>query len=180
MATEDSDLKYSKFSKTSGNFPDELEQVSSIAEELRDYMATELVCSAIRDVHKLNANSQQVQGLLEEKLSELGFRSEKKDLFRGCKVPSLRPDFYRKVGKSGILVEIERGKTIANNMDLLDIWKCHLCAEADFLFLVVPCERRNHKGQVTKAFDRASKRMATFFEPSKNYVNVEAVYLFGY
>jgi hypothetical protein len=172
-------VKYDKFSKASGNFPDELEQVSSIAEQLRDFMATELVCSAIRDVHKLNGSSQQVQGLLEEKLSELDFTSEKKGLFGGCKVPSLRPDFYRKVGKSGILVEIERGKTIANNMDILDIWKCHLCAEADFLFLVVPCERTNHKGQVTRTFDRASKRMAAFFEPS-NYVNVEAVYLFGY
>jgi hypothetical protein len=180
MTTEVSDVKYDKFSKASGNFPDELEQVSLIAERLRDYMATELVCSAIRDVHKLNGNSQQVQGLLEEMLSKLDFKSEKKDLFRGCKVPSLRPDFYRKVGKSGILVEIERGKTIANNMDLLDIWKCHLRAEADFLFLVIPCERKNHKGQVTRAFDRASKRISTFFEPTTNYINVEAVYLFGY
>jgi hypothetical protein len=178
--TDKSDVKYNKFAKKRGNFPNELEQVSSIAEQLRGYMATELVCSRIRDVHKLNGSSQQIQGLLEMKLSELDFKSEKKELFTGCKVPSLRPDFYRKVGKSGILVEIERGKTIANNMDLLDIWKCHLCAEADFLFLIVPCERRNHKGQVTRAFDRASKRMATFFEPTKNYVNVEAVYLFGY
>lgn len=173
-------MKYNKFSKGTGNLPEESEQVSSIAEQLREYMATDLVRSRIGEVHKLNGNSHEIQSLLEEKLLELGFKSEKRDLFKGCKVPSLRPDFYREVGESGILVEIERGKTIANNMDLLDFWKCHLCAEADFLFLVVPCERMSRNGQVTRAFDRASKRMATFFEPTTNYVNVEAVYLFGY
>ena len=110
LMTDKSDVKYNKFAKKRGNFPNELEQVSSIAEQLRGYMATELVCSRIRDVHKLNGSSQQIQGLLEMKLSELDFKSEKNELFTGCKVPSLRPDFYRKVGKSGILVEIERAQ----------------------------------------------------------------------
>jgi hypothetical protein len=178
--TEHVDVKYEKFSKEHGKFPNELKQVSLIAEQLRAYLETELVCIAIREVHKLHGSSQQVQSLLKDKLSELDFKSEKKGLFKEYKVPSLRPDFYREVGNSGILVEIERGKTIANNMDLLDIWKCHLCTQADFLFLVVPCERKNNKGQVTRTFDRVSKRMKTFFEPSNNYVNVEAVYLFGY
>ena len=77
------------------------------------------------------------------------------------------------------MLEIERGKTITNNMDLLDMWKCHLCPSADFLFLVVPNERPSENGQVIRAFESAARRLSTFFEP-QNYVNVEAVYLFGY
>ncbi|MGO9317516.1 MAG: hypothetical protein ACLPXT_03975 [Terracidiphilus sp.] len=172
--------KYKVFSKEPSILRDELPEVSEIAEMLRDHLATEKVCSEIGEFHKLNGNSQQIQNVLVEKLKELGFETEKRGLFKKSVVPSLRPDFYRKVGASGILVEIERGKTIANNMDLLDLWKCHLCAEADFLFLIVPNERKNHNGQVTRPFDRASKRVATFFESERDYINVEAVYLFGY
>jgi hypothetical protein len=172
-------MNYVEFSKEHGNFPDELKQVSTIAQQLRDHLDTEAIRSAIREVHKPNGLSQQIQSLLEERLLELGFKSEKKDLFNGCPVPSLRPDSYKEVGKSGVLVEIEREKTIANNMDLLDLWKCHLCTKADFLFLVVPRERKNQKDQVTRPFDRASKRLAPFFQ-RENYVNVEAIYLFGY
>ncbi len=173
-------MEYIKFSKKPENFPDLSVRVATIAERLKEYMESDLIRSAIGVANKLNGTSQQIQSLLEEQLLKFGFKSERKNLFKEYKVPSLRPDFYLDVGESGILVEVERGKTIANNMDLLDIWKCHLCSKADFLFLVVPCERRNYNGQVTRAFDRASKRMATFFEPTKNYVNVEAVHLFGY
>lgn len=179
MRNEESEMKYKEFSKQPGKFAAERKEVSRIAKQLCDYLADEKVRYEIDQIHKLNGNSQQIQIVLEKELLEIGFEREKKGLFKECTVPSLRPDSYMKVGKSGILVEIERGKTIANNMDLLDVWKCHLCTKADFLFLVVPCERKNHKGQVTRAFDRASRRVATFFQ-SENYINVEAVYLFGY
>jgi hypothetical protein len=175
----DNEKNYEEFLKENGKFPDEIKEVSAIAQRLRNYLGMEPVLSAIKEVHKLHGLSQQIQSLLEKELLEIGFTTEKKGLFSGCPVPSLRPDFYMKVGESGILVEIERGKTIANNMDLLDMWKCHLCTEAHFLFLVVPCVRRNQKDQATRPFDRASKRLAPFFQ-RENYVNVEAVYLFGY
>jgi hypothetical protein len=123
-------------------------EVSSIAEQLRDYMTGESVCSAIRRCHQLHGTSQQIQEVLNDKLLQLGFHNEKRGLFSNYPVASLRPDFYRKVGTSGILLEIERGKTITNNMDLLDLWKCHLCSTADFLFLVVPNERPSENGQV--------------------------------
>jgi hypothetical protein len=64
-------------------------------------------------------------------------------------------------------------------MDLLDLWKCHLCSYADFLYLIVPVERRSWDGKVIRAFDGVSRRLSTFFEP-RNYVNVEAVFIFGY
>jgi hypothetical protein len=173
-------MKYVTYSKEPGRFPHLSKEVSAIAERLKLYLDGPRVRAEIKRINKINGTSQQIQSLLKMELEELGFKSEKKGLFKEYKVPSLRPDFYREVGESGILVEVERGKTIANNMDLLDIWKCHLCSKADFLFLVVPCERRSNNGQVTLAFERASKRMATFFEPAKNYVNVESVHLFGY
>ena len=172
-------MAYKEFSKIPGNFPDERHEVSEIAKQLADYLVEKEVCSDIGQVHKVNGNSQQIQIVLDKKLRKLGFAVEKRGLFKDTVVPSLRPDFYMKVGNTGILVEIERGQTIANNMDLLDLWKCHLCAEADFLFLVVPCERKSNKNQITRPFERASKRLATFFQEG-NYINVEAVYLFGY
>ena len=45
---------------------------------------------------------------------------------------------------TGIILEVERGKTTINNMDLLDFWKCHICAHADYLFLMVPRELRQN------------------------------------
>jgi hypothetical protein len=111
-------MRYKEFSKNPGNLSGESKRVSSIAKQLKEYMGTDSFRSQIEKVHKLNGNSQEIQKLLEKKLVSLRFASEKKGLFIKCAVPSLRPDFYKKVGKSGILVEIERGKTIANNMEM--------------------------------------------------------------
>lgn len=173
------EIAYKTLQKQSVRLAREFEEVSSIALQLRDFMATASVCAAIKACHRLNGTSQEVQAVLNGKLADLGFQSEKRGLFSEYPVASLRPDFYRRVQNSGILLEIERGKTLTNNMDLLDLWKCHLCAHADFLFLVVPNERPSENGQVIRAFAGASRRLSTFFEPG-NYVNVEAVHLFGY
>jgi hypothetical protein len=84
-----------------------------------------------------------VQEVLLEKAAELGFTSEKQGLFEEYATSGLRPDYYKPFGdRSGILLEVERGKTTINNMDLLDLWKCHICPEADVLFLFVPIELR--------------------------------------
>jgi hypothetical protein len=64
-------------------------------------------------------------------------------------------------------------------MDLLDLWKCHICEHASYLFLIVPQERPSQNGSIMWHFKSAQKRLATFFEP-KNHVNVDAVFLFGY
>ena len=109
----------------------------------------------------------------------LGFTSEKNGLFNDYEVSSLRPDFYKQVGQTGIIVEIERGRTVANNMDILDIWKCHICKHAEYLFLVVPKIRQNKNNIEDKIFDKVIKRMASFFT-SESYINVEAIYIFGY
>jgi hypothetical protein len=154
-------------------------EVAALAVKLRDYLDRVDVQDAIRDRHVLGASSAAIQGVILPNAIELGFQSEKEGLFAGYQVAGLRPDYYRPVGRTGILLEVERGKTTTNNMDLLDLWKCHICDRASYLFLVVPRERPSANGTVLRHFKQVSKRLGTFFEP-KNYVNVDAVHLFGY
>ncbi len=114
-------------------------------------------------------------------MESLGFVSEKKGLFEEYDVAGLRPDYYKPIGNTGILFEVERGKTNANNMDLLDVWKTHICKEAHHLFLMVPIIRQtksNPKG--TKIFMGVDKRVTSFFLDQENEVNVRSVSIFGY
>jgi len=157
----------------------EFAKAAEIAEHLEQRMATDIIRTAIEQVHKLGGKSQDIQALLRHDLELLGFQNEKAGLFANMEVSALRPDFYRPIGHTGIIAEVERGKTITNNMDLLDLWKCHICSQAHFLFLIVPLERKSENGTTIKAFEQANRRLATFFEP-RNHVNVEAVFLFGY
>jgi hypothetical protein len=161
------------------SFEAEFGEAERLAHTLEERMSLELLRNHIEAVHKLGGTSHQVQALLRTDLEALGFESERKGLFGKSAVRALRPDFYRRQGRSGIIAEVERGKTITNNMDLLDLWKCHLCAEADFLFLIVPMSRVSKSGGIIKAFEQATRRLETFFEP-QNYVNVDAVFVFGY
>ncbi|MCI0489456.1 MAG: hypothetical protein L0229_22920 [Blastocatellia bacterium] len=170
---------YQVFYKEPINLENEFTEALSLATHLMDYLSSETVREEISRCHQLNATSQQIQSIIHEEVQRLGFQSEKRGLFQDYQVAALRPDFYRPVGKSGIILEVERGKTITNNMDLLDIWKCHVCAHADFLFLIVPVERRSANGTFIKAFDSVVRRLSTFFEP-RNYINVEAAFVFGY
>jgi hypothetical protein len=172
-------IAYQVLHKQSISLRNEFTEASSIASQLREYLNSETVCAEINQCHKLYATSQQIQAIISNEVRRLGFQSEKQGLFRDYRVAALRPDFYRPVGKSGIILEVERGKTITNNMDLLDLWKCHVCPYADFLYLIVPLERRSADLTSIKAYDSVLRRLSTFFEP-RNYVNVEAAFVFGY
>ena len=104
----------------------------------------------------------------------------KKDCLRIIKTSGLRPDYYLKVENSGILLEVERGKTIMNNMDLLDLWKCHICKEADYLFLLVPSKlSHNSESNTYNTFKKVVDRVSPFFQEN-NYTNVKALFVFGY
>lgn len=93
----------------------------------------------------------------------------------------MRPDYYRPLASnSGILLEVERGKTTINNMDFLDFWKCHLCEHAHYLFLVVPIElRQNDSMSPRREFAAVVRRLSHFFRP-RNYTNVRGLFVFGY
>ena len=73
-----------------------------------------------------------------EEATRLGFRDESKGLFETYQSSALRPDYFRPIGSTGVILEVERGKTTINNMDLLDFWKCHICEHASYLFLMAP------------------------------------------
>jgi hypothetical protein len=134
----------------------------------------------INDANAPGNSSALVQAAFLNYASRLGFVSEAKGLFKGYATSGLRPDYYLRVGATGILLEVERGKTTINNMDLLDFWKCHLCAEANYLFLMVPqALRQNSNGKIRREFVTVTKRLEAFFEP-RNYTNVRGVAIFGY
>ena len=154
--------------------------VQKIFNELASFMQTKDVFEAINRTHKIGAKSTEIQEILNSKLLELGFKSEKKGLFKQYSSSNLRPDFYKKISENdGVIIEVERGKTLDNNMDLLDIWKCHICKEANYLFLIIPEFKTNLRGTQQKIYERTLKRISTFFD-EQNYINVNAVFLVGY
>lgn len=159
--------------------PPDLEEVRQLAAQLRAFLNHPSTQQQLEERHVVGTSSAVIQSLMLEEATRLGFQSERKGLFASYASCGIRPDYFRPIGQSGILMEVERGKTIANNMDLLDLWKCHLCREADYLFLVIPQRRPTARGFSEAMFTRVSNRLQTFFQPD-NFVNVEAVFLFGY
>ena len=63
-------------------------------------------------------------------------------------------------------------------MDLLDLWKCHICREAAHLFLVVPVVVQRTRSRDV-VYSRVVSRMRTFMTP-ENRVNVASIAVFGY
>lgn len=172
-------IQFSVLRKRELGTPELFDRVNSIAEQLRAHLDQSATQALLRERHVLGASSAAIQEITLSESQRLGFHSEKKGLFSDCGVTALRPDYYCSLGDTGILLEVERGKTIANNMDLLDLWKCHICSRADYLFLVVPQVRPTAKGGSTQQFSYVAKGLSPFFQEG-NYVNVEAVFLFGY
>lgn len=158
---------------------DEWAKVDALAMALRDYLDTAPVVLELAKANQPGTSSSEVQRVFEDFAEQLGFESEKRGLFANADL-SLRPDYYRPVGNTGILLEVERGKTTINNMDLLDFWKCHLCPHASYLFLMVPKElRQNAKMSPRREFATVRRRLSEFFQPA-NYTSVRGLCLYGY
>ncbi len=151
----------------------------NVAKEIYYYMGSESISKEIYNTHKVNAKSHQIQNIILPKCEELGMSSEKKGLFSTYATAQLRPDYYLKINNTGLIMEVERGKTTTNNMDLLDVWKCHICKEAEYLLLVVPIIRQTNSGGKTKIFEHVVKRIGSFFH-EHNYVNVKGCFIIGY
>ncbi len=168
------------FQKTNIENREDFIRTKDVFESLVEYMKEPETQKTIKKNHKVNAKSSQIQEIILDKTIELGFSSEKKGLFDSYPVKQLRPDYYLELeNKRGIILEVERGKTIANNMDLLDLWKCHICKNANYLFLIVPNIRQTNAGGKNIIFETVVRRIETFFE-SGNYTNVDGVFIIGY
>lgn len=148
----------------------------SLLEHLNQPDARDLLAAA----NLPGMSSAMVQNSFARFSGDLGFVSEAKGLFATYENKYLRPDFFLALETNGILMEVERGKTTTNNMDLLDLWKTHLCLHADYLFLMVP-QALKHNDAMTpkKEYDAVRKRLGSFFLPG-NEVNVRALHVFGY
>jgi len=136
--------------------------------------------AAIKEENQLGASSARIQEAVLADLERLGFTSEKKGLFSDYLVSGVRPDYYKPLEGGGILFEVERGKSLANNMDLLDVWKAHICKEAQHLFLMVPKIRVNGQGHEQKIFAPVVNRIESFFGPVILPIDVASVHIFGY
>lgn len=131
----------------------EWSEIQDIATALVDHMNGPEVYEELLKANVPGSKSQEIQDIIKKKTADLGFRDESRGLFAGYRTRGLTPDYYREVGCTGVILEVERGKTINNNMDFLDFWKCHICRVASFLILIVPVElRHNEKDPPTRAF----------------------------
>ncbi|MGC4109812.1 MAG: hypothetical protein QM747_05190 [Nocardioides sp.] len=174
MATERTIYQQDEYVDT-----DEMRDVQDLSDRLLDHLNTAGALELMLAANLPGMSSAQVQGTFLPFASELGFTSEAKGLFLEYE-NKLRPDYFRPVGASGILLEVERGKTTTNNMDLLDFWKCHLCKRADYLFLMVPQALKHNETMTPKReYQAVVRRLETFFMPG-NTTNVRAVHIFGY
>lgn len=158
----------------------EFSEVEQVAGQLLSYLNSPIAQTALAEAHIPRAHSTRVQASFSDFAGALGFRSEATGLFAEYK-KRLRPDYYRPVPpSSGILLEVERGKTVTNNMDLLDFWKCHLCVRAHYLFLLVPQDlQHGDDGMRERPYTAVMRRLSTFFREG-NYTNVRGLFLFGY
>lgn len=161
---------------------DEFREVHRIAADLLAHMNSPEIDNAIRLANAPGRSSAGVQAVLLPFLTSRGFQDESKGLFASYETSAVRPDFFCPVGTSGILLEVERGKTTINNMDFLDFWKCHLCEHAHYLFLLVPQQLLQNEtidARATKPYSAVVKRLSSFFIP-RNYTNVRGLFVFGY
>lgn len=153
--------------------------VVEVADTLVSHLSNGEIQTALAEANQPGSSSAAVQAVLLTEAVRLGFRDESKGLFSGYPSSALRPDYYMPVGDSGILMEVERGKTTINNMDLLDFWKCHICEHASFLFLLVPRElRQNVTMSPRRGFATEARGMESFFRPAP-HTNVHGLLLVG-
>ena len=173
-------VNFHVLSRVDLNSTSDFREVSKLANSVLEILNKKSVKDAISKAHVFGASSHTIQKAILPEVLELGFSSEKKQLFSEYKVGGLRPDYYKPLSKGGILFEVERGKTIANNMDLLDVWKTHICKEANHLFLIVPNIRVSKNLNEAKIFPSVKNRLETFFNENISAIDVDSVHLFGY
>lgn len=155
-------------------------EVVDVADSLVAYLEQKDVTARLDNANQPGQSSAGVQAVFIDEARRLGFADESRGLFENYSTKLMRPDYYRPVGETGVILEVERGKTTINNMDLLDFWKCHICEHASYLMLMVPRElRQNTTMSPRREFDSVVKRLESFFVPS-NYTNVRGLVLLGY
>jgi hypothetical protein len=157
----------------------EWRRVTTIADALQEHLNTPAATALIHAANQPGESSVAVQKTFGAFARDLGFEDEKAGLVSSVEL-GLRPDYFLRMEDTGILLEVERGKTTINNMDLLDFWKCHLCGHAHYLFLLVPIALRQNSTMTPRnEYAAVGRRLGHFFKEA-NYTNVRGLCLFGY
>ncbi len=158
-----------------------MQQVSRLAHQLRDHLDSRMELIAALHIH--GAQSRAIQNTVGQLLEErLGFGSEVVLAPQDGLVTRARPDFFFELGPGrGVIAEVERGGTTANNHDLKDLWKAHIAVNAQHLFLVVPFELQDESGQVReRPYPKVVRRIGASFGEPRREVDVLSVHVFGY
>jgi hypothetical protein len=157
----------------------EYQKVFAVADALYEHLEASDTAALILEANQPGRSSADVQNVFLDHARQLGFKDESKGLFSSYS-SALRPDYFLPLGDTGAILEVERGKTTINNMDLLDFWKCHICDDAHYLILLVPMQlRQNPTMTARNEFATVRNRLRIFFE-ERNYTNVRGLFLFGY
>ena len=174
---------YKKFIQDDYEGTEEWKKVEVIFEKLLKFLSDDQVIKEIQKVHIPRGKSQDIEKIIARYAEKIGFTSNKKNLFKDYAVSNLRPDYFMPIGKTGILIEVERGQTSQNNNALKDLWKAHICKEADYLFIFVPMilkqDIKNPNQVGGKPFNETVNRLSTFFDED-NYTNVRGLIIYGY
>ena len=155
--------------------------MDSLAEQLLEHLNS--VADEIDQTHVFGAGSSAIQEIVSRLLvTDLDFRQETILTPQDGFVTRARPDFYFPLAAGrGVLAEVERGGAVNNNHDLKDLWKTHIAADAQHLFLVVPNQNVDGQGRGReKPFVRTAHRLAAFFGEPRREIDVLSVHLFGY
>lgn len=159
----------------------ELGAVDALAQHLLGHMHSSV--ELIAALHVYGAQSKAIQDSVGELLcGRLDFRSEVVLMPQHGLVTRARPDFFFALSEGrGVIAEVERGGTTANNHDLKDMWKAHVAPNAHHLFLIVPEELKNAAGFVReRPFPKVVRRLGAFFGDPRREVDVLSAHVFGY
>jgi hypothetical protein len=177
------DVRHARFVRS--NLDDaEILEVASV-DRLADELAIHLAAQSPRIdvVHVHRAQSSVVQSIVADLLrAQLGFRDEIVLTPQEGFITRARPDFVYSLGPGrGVIAEVERGGTTTNNHDLKDLWKTHIAADAQHLFLIVPNANWNEAGTAREhPYKHVLTRLGSFFGDPRREIDVVSLHVFGY
>ena len=173
-------INYTKFVQSKIKDTSIYKEVDKTADLLFNYLSQPDIVESINEKNKPRVSSKEIQEVfIDYAQDELKFKSERTGLFDDYPTPGIRPDYYKNLKSDGIIIEVEKGKTIMNNMDLLDFWKCHICTNANHLFLLVPNEIAHNEQRSYPGYAKVISRLSPFFNDN-NYTNVHGLTIYGY
>jgi hypothetical protein len=158
----------------------EMVSVDDAAQRLRQHIQARSY--AIDAAHVHGAQSSVIQALIGSLLLTIGFHEEEVLRPQEGFVTHARPDFFLHLGANrGVLAEVERGGTVNNNHNLKDIWKAHIAADAQHLFLIVPVSNFKPDGSAReRPFRRVVHRASSFFGDERRQIDIVSLHIFGY